>query len=386
MEVKVIKFSETDITISVNGRVNSTNAEEFLSLLEQILDEHPVKKVLLDVKNLEMISSAGLRAILRLTKQGYEVRITNVNETVYQVFEMTGFTELMRVDRPVRKIVLDEDAEVIGHGANSTVYRYRGDTVIKVLREGYSEDAIVQELDKTRRAFVMGIPTVIPFAVVEANGKPGVAFELVEAKSLTKLIIENEDNINRYIDQYVDSVRRFHEIEATDADRKIYTDANRQMEKYIKDLEGYSDPDIIEKMQGIIEEFAEGNRILHGDIHPNNVMVTEDQMIYIDMDTLSYGNPEFDLVYLYNALAQFNLINPIEEFFGFGAETAQKIWDQFLRHYFNDKDEEFIQRKQKLYEVLGLCRLYRWSMRHAADRPDAVATVKKAFEKAVSDY
>ena len=158
------------------------------------------------------------------------------------------------------------------------------------------------------------------------------------------------------------------------------------MKKYIKDLEGYSDPGIIEKMQGIIEEFAEGNRILHGDIHPNNVMVTEDQMIYIDMDTLSYGNPEFDLVYLYNALVQFNLINPIEEFFGFGAETAQKIWDQFLRHYFNDKDEEFIQRKQKLYEVLGLCRLYRWSMRHAADRPDAVATVKKAFEKAVSDY
>ena len=386
MELKVTKCKDKEITVSLSGRVDSSNARDFESDMSEILKEHPGKTVFLDLSSADLITSAGLRVLLRALKQQTDLRAVNVSDKLYDVFEMTGFTELMLIERPIRKIVLDEEAVEIGHGANSTVYKTAGDLVIKVLREGYDDTAIKKELEKTRRAFVMGIPTVIPFAIVEVEGKSGLAFELVEANSLAELLAEDENNLDKYIQTYVDTVKQFHNINVDGADKNIFTDSKTQICKYISELEGKTSPEILEKIKKIIDDFAVGNQAIHGDIQPCNLMITDDGPIYIDMDTLSYGNPEFDLVYLYNTLINFQYVNPMMDFMGISDELAQKLWDRFVRTYFNSDDDEFIKNKERIYRPIGLCRLYRWSLKHISDRPDCIAEIRNAFEDAVRNY
>lgn len=87
------------LTLRVEGRVDTTNAKEFEEIITNSLDG--VKKLIMDFESLEYISSAGLRvmlmAIKKMKKQG-SMAVTNANEMVKEIFEVTGFSDLVEVE------------------------------------------------------------------------------------------------------------------------------------------------------------------------------------------------------------------------------------------------------------------------------------------------
>lgn len=85
----------------------------------QALGAKPHSSLTLDCETLDYISSAGLRVVLRLRKQEPELRLTNVSPEVYEILSMTGFTEMMPVERAYRRLSID-GCEEIGRGANGT--------------------------------------------------------------------------------------------------------------------------------------------------------------------------------------------------------------------------------------------------------------------------
>ncbi len=74
--------------------------------------------LVLDASELDYISSAGLRVLLHIQKTVPDMCITGVNPPIYEILEMTGFTEIMRVEKAYR-IVSVEGCEEIGHGASA---------------------------------------------------------------------------------------------------------------------------------------------------------------------------------------------------------------------------------------------------------------------------
>ncbi len=94
-----VNKKETEMTISVIGRLDTTTAPE----LEKNIHENiaGVSALTLDFAELEYISSAGLRVVLAtqkiMNKQGKMV-IKNVNETVNEVFEITGFSDILTIE------------------------------------------------------------------------------------------------------------------------------------------------------------------------------------------------------------------------------------------------------------------------------------------------
>ena len=70
--------------------------------------------------------------------------ITEVNPPIYEILEMTGFTEIMRVEKAYR-IVSVEGCEEIGHGANGRIYRIDQDNVVKVYNNPEALDEIRHE-------------------------------------------------------------------------------------------------------------------------------------------------------------------------------------------------------------------------------------------------
>lgn len=98
MEVKTNKENEK-LTVEVSGRLDTLTAPEFESKVEPELAG--VKDLIIDLKDLEYISSAGLRVLMGLVKimkeQG-EMKVINPSEVVMDVFSLTGFDSILNIE------------------------------------------------------------------------------------------------------------------------------------------------------------------------------------------------------------------------------------------------------------------------------------------------
>ncbi|MCR5649148.1 MAG: STAS domain-containing protein, partial [Oscillospiraceae bacterium] len=117
--------------IELTGRIDSNNAQQTEKEIIDRLAACGENEVVLDAAGLEYISSAGLRVILRLKNTYPDISIVNVSSEVYEILDMTGFTEILPVEKAYR-VVSVEGCEEIGRGANGTIYRIDQDNVVKV--------------------------------------------------------------------------------------------------------------------------------------------------------------------------------------------------------------------------------------------------------------
>ena len=97
MTFEIIKNSK-ETTIEIVGRLDTTTAPDLgKTINEDIAD---AENLVLDFKKLEYISSAGLRVLLSAQKKMQKLgtmKLTNVCEEVMEVFEMTGFTDILTI-------------------------------------------------------------------------------------------------------------------------------------------------------------------------------------------------------------------------------------------------------------------------------------------------
>ena len=88
-----------ELNLKVVGRLDTTTAPQLEAEFKDSL--MGVTKLVLDFENLEYLSSAGLRVILgaqkTMNKQG-EMIIKNVNETINEIFEVTGFIDILTIE------------------------------------------------------------------------------------------------------------------------------------------------------------------------------------------------------------------------------------------------------------------------------------------------
>ena len=91
--------NDAGLTVTVAGRLDTTTAPELERELKESLDG--VTALTLDMAELEYISSAGLRVLLSaqkiMNKQG-EMKVIHVNESIMEIFEVTGFSDILTIE------------------------------------------------------------------------------------------------------------------------------------------------------------------------------------------------------------------------------------------------------------------------------------------------
>ena len=89
----------TELTLTIAGRLDTTTAPQLEAEFKQSING--VEKLVLDFAALEYLSSAGLRVLLSaqkvMNKQG-EMIIKNVNDTINEIFEVTGFIDILTIE------------------------------------------------------------------------------------------------------------------------------------------------------------------------------------------------------------------------------------------------------------------------------------------------
>ena len=94
------ELNGTTLVVKIIGRLDASNAQELTKELNASFNG--VKDLIFDFSGLKYVASAGLRVLLmaqkRMNKQG-SMKIRNVDETVMEVLEMTGFADLMNIEK-----------------------------------------------------------------------------------------------------------------------------------------------------------------------------------------------------------------------------------------------------------------------------------------------
>ena len=93
------KINREAATLIVSGRLDTQTAPELENELDAVLPG--IKELTFDMANLEYVSSAGLRVILKAQKamnaQG-SMKLTGVNDSIMEVFDITGFLDILTIE------------------------------------------------------------------------------------------------------------------------------------------------------------------------------------------------------------------------------------------------------------------------------------------------
>ena len=367
--------------IAIEGRIDASNAsvaeEEIFNIKNNNKDTYTV----IDADKLEYISSAGLRVILKLRKDEPKLAIINVSADVYEVFDMTGFTDMVTVEKAYPKMSV-EGCEFIAKGANGAVYKYDDERIIKTY---FAKDAlpeIKQERENARRAFILGINTAIPYGIVRVDDCYGTITELLNATSVTKLIRENPNDLSVAVKYYVDMLKSIHAIKVEDG---VVPDMKETALSWADFVAPHLPTEQATKLRALIEAVPKQNTLMHGDYHTNNIMVQNGEPLLIDMDTLCMGHPIFEIGSMFNAFVGYSELDPQTNlnFFGYTFDTGVEFWNQALRAYLGTNDEEYCQSIIEKAMVLGYTRILRRSIRRSNQPESAgyIAIIKEMLAK-----
>ena len=363
--------------IAVEGRVDASNAADAEKKIFEIKNTNSDKHVVLDADKLEYVSSAGLRVILKLRKEAPKLAIINVIPEVYEVFDMTGFTDMVTVEKAYKRMSV-EGCEFIAKGANGAVYRYDNETILKTY---FAKDAlpeIKQERENARRAFVLGINTAIPYGIVRVGDSYGTVTELLNAENVTQLIRKNPENLEQPVKYYIDMLKNIH---ATEVEPGQVPDMKQTALAWADFVSEHIPEEQGIKLRALVEAVPQRNTLLHGDYHTNNIMVQNGEPLLIDMDTLCMGHPVFELGSMFNAFIGYSELDHqvTMDFYGYTHETAEKFWDMALKAYLGTEDEAVCRSVAEKAMIIGYTRMLRRAIRrpNEADSPAKIARCKE---------
>lgn len=340
-----------DLTIIPTGRIDTQNAGQFKAFYSAEAEKQAHAHLFLDLSALTYISSAGLRVLLFIVKaEPNRVQAIDVAPSVYEVFETSGFTDLLQARRALRQVSI-EGCERIGQGMNGQVYRLDGETILKLYSDKTPIEDIERERKYARQAFLKGIPTAISYDIVKCEDRLGIVFELIQSQTVSKTIYTQPEKLPELAVQYSNMVKDIHAIDAEDIGLlnvktiwKAWVDCMRQ---WLTEEEA----DVCVRL---IDSIPDRSSFLHGDLHPNNIMLQNGDMLLIDMADLCHGHPIFDLAGMAISMvfAGEQDANMTYQIIGITKDQALAMWNAFLPIYFGTTDANFL--AARMQQISGL--------------------------------
>ena len=225
-----------------------------LKLEKEIFDvaekEKP-RKIILNCNDLVYISSAGLRVLMKIKKEFKDVVIDDVSLDVYEILSMTGFTEIIPVNKKLRSIMVKEE-NLLGAGANGKVYRLDNERIVKLYN-----------------------PVSNPPEKIKIN-----------AITLGEYVHKNPDTLEEYALKMSLMLKELHSTEFKEDE---LPDARFTLKVWVNIAEksGYYQENELSKVYGLIESIPYRNTFIHGDFHPGNIMISDGELFLIDMGDAS---------------------------------------------------------------------------------------------------
>lgn len=372
--------NEGQVTLVFDGRLDTFTTEHLGEQIDQHLSEFDdISSLACDFAKVTYISSSGLRIMLTLAKRFSDFSIINVMPAVYQVFDVTGFTKIMTIERALRKVSI-EGCNIIGRGGVGVVYRISDDTIIKVFLEGTTFEQVKREILMAKEAFVLGMPTAISFDIVEVGTQYGLQYELLNSDTLSAIVSNDPANIDKYAHMYADLFRQLHSIEVPPM--SIIPNALESEENAVRHITRYFDTKSVDILLSIIENVPHACRLLHCDLQSKNAMIQNGDPMLIDMGEMGYGHPIIDLAHGNSAMA--DLIGDYDGTIGMPRELGNDLWRRTLDYYFEGLSAADKAHRIEQIQVMARVRNFCWLSLSDGFPPEVIRSCQEVFHERVT--
>ncbi|MBO6215019.1 MAG: phosphotransferase [Lachnospiraceae bacterium] len=254
----------------------------------------------------------------------------------------------------MRELSID-GASKIGEGAHGEVYQISEDTIVKVFRPFVTMDEIQREKELAKWALIKRLPTAISFDIVKVGESYGVVYEMLDACSTSDFIQRSDENFDMFIEKSVELLKRIHSVSVSDGELPDMKEKYLQMAEVCRT---HLSDECYGKLINLINGVPDSHTLLHADYHLKNIMISRGRLMLIDMDTLCYGDPIFDLASIYNSYRQFPSISPnAAAFLGIDVDMAYRIWERMLDAYLGDVFHSRRDDVERKAQILGCVRI-----------------------------
>lgn len=321
--------------VDIPSRLDGSTASAFERSLAQI----GIRDFVFDFGECRFVSSAGIRVLLsafkRLSNSGGSLVGCNISEEVHSVFEISGLSQIIRMEKKRREITLD-GVKPISAGLCGECFRLDEEAIVKLYLEGVDPSVAEQEKKYAKAAFVMGIPTAISYDVVSCGNRTGVVFEMLDASLFSEVIRNDLANLDSHAQTLTDVMKTLH---TSVGDPAVLPNMKARFRDYLLEISSFLNEQenlyLLEKLESIPDAVT----CVHFDLHSSNLMIRDGEPIIIDMGDFSIGHYLFDVglmftIYGIPELAFCELATKIPVDVGF------EFWRSFERHFFADKSAE----------------------------------------------
>jgi uncharacterized protein (TIGR02172 family) len=183
----------------------------------------------------------------------------------------------------------------IGEGRTAEVFEYGEGAILKLYRQSFPADAIRYEFEVSKLANALGIATPAAYELVEREQRTGIVFRRIDGATLLHLMTQQPRELERLsrvmADLHLDMHRR--QLPHAELDSLPIRGQKEVLAHNIRGAELLSGEEK-ETVLRSLEQLPEGRCVCHGDYHPDNVMVGEQEWI-IDWMNGTLGHPAGDV-------------------------------------------------------------------------------------------
>ncbi|MDQ6595668.1 phosphotransferase family protein [Bacillus salipaludis] len=217
--------------------------------------------------------------------------------------------------------------KLIGRGNTAEVYEWGENEVIKLFDQRIPESLVDEEYQSNLLIQGLKLPSPLVKGKTEIDGTKAIIYEKVNGNSLTKQLTRNPFAIRDKAKLFSQLHQQIHEKDGASLPKQTahltrniqYTDLLTTEEKHT--------------ICDFLQELPEGNQVCHGDFHPDNLLVSENQVKVIDWMTATCGNPIGDIARTYIILKHAYLPKNMPAFV---RASLKRVRNRFCTYYLEE--------------------------------------------------
>jgi len=179
--------------------------------------------------------------------------------------------------------------QLIGSGMTAEVFEWDNDKILKLYYDWIKTDFIKSEAEICKAIYQAGIPSPAIYEILDKEGRIGITFQKIIGSSMLKLIEEKPWYIFKFARQMAKLQVKIHShsIDKLSPQKEIFINKITKSSSILGDRQ--------KKILDYLERLPRDNNVCHGDFHPDNILVTQEDMIAIDWTNAYAGNQLSDV-------------------------------------------------------------------------------------------
>lgn len=186
----------------------------------------------------------------------------------------------------------------IGQGRTAEVFAWGGCQVLKLFRPGFPREPVDEEFAAAQWASGAGLPAPAVGGMVEVDGRPGILYEHVTGPSLLAVLIARPWNVRHYARLLAELQVRINSVAGAGL-----PPLRERLRHMIEHAEGLP-ADRRGQALAALADLPDGDAVLHGDFHPDNVILSPRGPVVLDWMTATAGHPLADVAWTSLTLTQ----------------------------------------------------------------------------------